>query len=96
MASMIYGVSRNNRSGIGYKPPSGKIFERPKSVDEMIIKNTPLYSSFKYGHPHDIKLTRPNQNILPVYKPKFKQNFRKSNLNGPKQIWVPKKWLIWK
>lgn len=95
MASMIYGVSRNNRSGIGYEPPSGERFEHPKSVDEMIIKTTPLYSNVKYGHPHNIKFTRPDQNTIPIYKLKFKQNFRKSNLCGSKQRWVPKNKIIY-
>lgn len=42
MASMIYGVSRTNRRGIGYEPPSGKGSNHPKSIDEMIIKYTPV------------------------------------------------------
>lgn len=95
MASMIYGVSRGNRRGIGYEPSSGIGSNRPKYVDEMIIKNTPLYSSFKYGHPHDIKFTRPDQNIKLVCKPKLKQNFRKSNIRGPKKVWVPKHKIIY-
>lgn len=49
MASMIYGVNRNNISGIGYEPPFGKGSEHPKSVGEMIIKYTPLYSNFKWS-----------------------------------------------
>lgn len=57
MASMIYGVSRNNRKGIGYEPPLGKFSEPPKAVDDMIIKYTPLYSNFKFGQSRDIIYT---------------------------------------
>lgn len=99
MAFMIYGVSRNNRRGIDYEPPSGKGPDHPKSVDEMTINYASLYSKFKYGHSHDIKYTRTNQNtnvcIKLVYKPKFTQNFRKTNLRGPKKIWVPKDKIIY-
>lgn len=94
MASMIYGVSRNNRSGIGYKPPSGKRFERPKSVDEMILKYTPLYSQFKYGHAHDLKYTRSGEIFKYAYQPKFQEKIRKTNKRGPKRIWVPKDIII--
>ena len=95
MASMIYGVSRTNRRGIGYEPPSGKGSEPPKSVGEMIIKYTPLYSNFKYGHSHDIKYTRSDQNFKDLNKPKFIQNLRKTNPKGPKKIWVPKDKIVY-
>ena len=71
MAAMIYGVSRNGRKGIGYK---GKL-SQPKKVKDMVIKHTPIYSHFTYGHIHDIKYT---SNAFSA-KPKFKQNFGNSN-----------------
>ena len=71
MASMIYGVNRNGRKGIGYK---GKV-SQPKKVKDMVIKYTPLYSHFTYGHTHDIKYTSNDFSS----KPKFKQNFGNSN-----------------
>ena len=57
MASMIYGVSRNGRKGIGYEKPRGKETCQPKKVDDIVIRYTPLYSHFAYGHSHDIKYT---------------------------------------
>lgn len=92
---MIYGVSRNNRSEIGYEPSSGEIFEHPKSVDKMIINYPPIYSNFKYGHSHNIIYTHSNQNSKFVFKPKFRENFRQTNQRGPKRIWVPKDKIIY-
>ena len=57
MASMIYGVSRNDRKGVGYVKPKGEEPYQPKKVDDMVIKHTPLNSHFTYGHTHDIKYT---------------------------------------
>ena len=42
MASMIYGVSGNNRRGIGYETPKGKETYKPKPVEEMVITYKPL------------------------------------------------------
>lgn len=65
----------------------------------IIINYPPLYSNFKYSHSHDIKYTSTTHNtnayVKPVYKPKFSQNFRKTNLRGPKQIWVPKDKIVY-
>ena len=61
----------------------------------MTINYTPLYSNFKFGHSHDIKYTRTNQNMKVLNKPKFTQNFRKTNTSGPKKIWVPKDKIIY-
>lgn len=94
MASMIYGVSRTNRRGIGYEPPSGKGSDHPKSVDEMIIKYTPLYSKFNYGHPHELKYTRTDLCTKVYDKPKVNHNFKVSNIRGPKKIWVPKDKIV--
>lgn len=88
MASMIYGVSRTNRRWIGYETPFGKRSEPPKPVDEMIIKYTPMYSNFKYGHSHDIKYTRSDKKFKDLNKPKFALNYRKTNPRGPKKMWV--------
>ena len=82
MASMIYGVSRNGRKGIGYK---GKV-SQPKNIKNLVIKSTPLYSHFTSGKTHDIKYT----SKAFYAKLKFKQNFGNSNNHGPKNIWVPK------
>ena len=87
MASLFYAVSRNGKKGIGYK---GKI-SQPKKVKDMVIKHTPIYSHFTYGHTHDIKYT---SNAFSA-KPKFKHNFGNSNKQGPKKIWVPKEKIIY-
>ena len=87
MASMIYGVSRNGRKGIGYK---GKESQQ-KKVNDIVIKHTPLYSHFTYGHTHDIKYT---SNAFSA-KQKCKQNFGNSNKQGPKNIWVPKDKIVY-
>ena len=86
MASMIYGVSRNGRKGIGYL---GKV-PTPKNVMDLTIKHTPLNSHFVYGHTHDIKYTSSKHSV----KPKFNQSFGKTNKSGPKKIWVPKDKII--
>lgn len=51
----------------------------------MIIKYTPFYSHFKYGHSHDLKYTRSGENFKYAYQPKFQENFRKTNKRGPKK-----------
>ena len=53
MASMIYGVSRNGKRGIGYVPPKDSLCLNlnPK---KFVIKPKALYSHFTYGHIHDI------------------------------------------
>ena len=86
MASMIYGVSRNGRKGIGYQ---GKV-PTPKNAMDLVIKRTSLDSHFIYGHTHDIKYTSSNYSV----KPKFNQSFGKTNKSGPKKIWVPKDKII--
>jgi hypothetical protein len=94
MASMIYGVSGNNRRGIGCETPKGKeAYQAPKSVDEMIITYKPLHKQFEFGHTHDIKYTSSSGNFRA--KPKFKQNFRNTNKKGPKKIWVPKEKIMY-
>src|ERR1044072_6205690 len=93
MASMIYGVSRNNRKGLGYKAPRGKEIYKPKSVDEMKITYKPLHKQFEYGHTHDIKYTSYNEQFH--VKLKFKQNFWKTNQKGPKRISLPKGKIIY-
>ena len=87
MASMIYGVSRNGRIGIGYK---GKV-SQPKKVKDLVIKRTPLYSHFTTGQTHDIK----HAGKASYTKPKFKQNFGNSISHGPRKIWVPKDKIIY-
>ena len=93
MASMIYGVSRNNRKGLGYKAPRGKEIYKPKSVDEMKITYKPLYKQFEFGHTHNIKYTSHSESFF--VKPRFKQNLRTSNQKGPRRIWVPKEKIIY-
>ena len=87
MASMIYGVSRNGKKGIGYQ---GKV-SPPKKVMDLVIKRIPLKSHFTYGHTNDLKYTRNDYST----KPKFKQNFGKTNKPRPKMIWVPKDKIIY-
>ncbi|XP_058762055.1 uncharacterized protein LOC131635456 [Vicia villosa] len=43
MASMIYGVSGNNRRGIVYETPEGKETYQPKPADKMNITYKPLH-----------------------------------------------------
>ena len=95
MASLIYGVSRNGRKGIGYVKPKGEESYQPKQVDDMIIKHTPLHSHFTYGHTHDIKYTSESYSTKSLEKPKLNQNFVNSNNQGPKKIWVPKDKIIY-
>ena len=58
---------------------------------DLVIKRTPLDSHFIYGHTHDLKYTSNDYSA----KPKFKQNFGKTNKQGPKKIWVPKEKIIY-
>ena len=57
---------------------------------DLVIKPTPPNSHFIYGHTHDIKYTSSDYSV----KPKFNQNFGKTNKSGPKKIWVPKDKII--
>lgn len=92
MASSIYKVSRNYRYGMGYKLPSEEHPKRPISVDDMIIKYTPLYSHFIYGHDHDLKYTSSvNKYVKLISQSTFRKNARKTNKSGPRKVWVPKK-----
>lgn len=51
MDSMIYGIIKNGRRGIGYVTPRNDMFNpKPK---EMVIKLKALYSNFTYGHTYD-------------------------------------------
>lgn len=95
LASSIYSVSRNNRYGMGYKLPSEEYPKRPISVDDMIMKYTPLYSHFKYGHSHDLKYTSSVEKyVKPISQPMFRKNDRRTNKNGPRKVWVPKKNIV--
>ena len=60
----------------------------------MIIKFTPLYSTFNYGHLHDLKYTRTDLCTKDYDKPKVNHNFKVSNIRGPKKIWVPKDKIV--
>lgn len=92
LASSIYKVSRNYRYGMGYKLPSEEHPKRPISVDDMIIKYTPLYSHFIYGHDHDLKFTSSvDKYVKLTSQPAFRKNVRRTNKSGPRKIWVPKK-----
>ena len=93
MASMIYGVSGNDRRGIGYKAPRGKEIYKPKPVEEMVISYKPLHKQFNFGHTHDIKYTSHSENSYA--KSKFNLNYRNSNQKGPKKKWVPKEKIIY-
>ena len=79
MALMIYGACRNGRKGVGYVKPRGKESYQPKKVIDIVIKHRPLYSHFTYGHSHDIKYTSDSYSANSHDKPKFNQNFGKSN-----------------
>ena len=75
------------KKGIGY---TCKV-SQPKKVMDLVIKCTPLKSHFTYGKTHDLKYTSNEFSA----KPKFKQNFGKTNKQGPKKIWVPKEKIIY-
>lgn len=95
LASSIYKVNRNYRYGIGYKLPSEEYPKHPISVDDVIIKYTPLYSHFIYGHDHDLKFTSSvNKFAKPISQSEFRKNFRRTNKRGPRKVWVPKKKIV--
>ena len=75
---------------LGYNRYQGKVYT-PKKVMDLVIKRTPLKSHFTYGHTHDLKYTSNDYSA----KPKFKQNFGKTNKQGPKKIWVHKDKIIY-
>lgn len=95
LASSIYKVSRNYRYGMGYKLPSEEYPKRPIFVEDMIIKYTPLYSHFTYGHDHDLKYTSSvNKYVKLISQSTFRKNVRKTNKSGPRKVWVPKKSVL--
>ena len=79
MASMIYGVSQNNRKGIGYDPKEVKT----SSSDQ-------LKSPFSYHYTHTQE-----QKFENARKPKVIRNSGKTNQKGPKRFWVPKDKIIY-
>lgn len=64
---MIYGVSRNDKRGIGYVPPKHSRV-KPNSKQKA-TKPKSIYSHFIYGYTHDYV----------AQKPKVKKNSRKTN-----------------
>ena len=92
MASMIYGVSGNNRRGIRYETTKGKETYIPKHVAKMTFTYKPLNKHFKFGHTHDSKYTPHSGSSYA--NPKCKQNFKSSNPKGSKKRWVPKDKII--
>ena len=79
MASMIYGVSQNNRKGIGYDPKEDKT-----STSDQ------LKSPFSYHYTHTQE-----QKFENVRKPKVVRNSGKTNQKGPKRLWVPKDKIVY-
>ena len=79
MASMIYGVSQNNKRGIGYVP----------SEDKSSTNDKPK-SSFSYHYTHTQA-----QHFVNSRKPKVPRNFGKTNHKGPKRFWVPKDKIVY-
>jgi hypothetical protein len=79
MASMIYGVSQNNRRGIGYDPKEDKTStsDQPKSP-----------FSYHYTHTQEQKFDN-------ARKPKVIRNSGKTNHKGPKRLWVPKDKIVY-
>lgn len=95
LASSIYKVSRNYRYGMGYILPSEEYPKRPISIDDVIMKYTPLYSHFIYGHDHDLKYTSSVEKyVKSVSQPTFRKNVRRTNKHGPRKVWVPKKKFV--
>ena len=79
MASMIYGVSQNNRRGIGYDP----------SEDKTSTNDQPK-SPFSYHYTHTQA-----QRFNNARKPKVLRNSWKTNHKGPKRFWVPKDKIVY-
>ena len=50
-----------------------------------------IKTHFTYGNTHDLKCTSNDYSA----KPKFQQNFGKTNKPGPKKIWAPKEKIIY-
>ena len=85
MASMIYGVSRSNKEGIGYT--SSKIGKwKPKQAPK--IDHKALYSHFAFSHVYNAYT--PEKSKVP--KSKYGNQ---TNRKGPKKIWVPKDKIIY-
>lgn len=107
MASMIYGVSRNETRGIGYDSDEESDFEKddksntPKAhfvpfgkQNDVIPKGITLSKPKPKTKPH----TRSNHAFMykyPAHKPKFVKSSRKTNPKGPRKIWVPKDKIIY-
>lgn len=83
MASMIYGVSINEKRGISYVPPKNSRVN-PNSKQKA-IKPKALQYDFTYGYTRDYS----------AQKPWVKKNFGRTNKKGPKKIWVPKDKIVY-
>ena len=73
MASMIYGVSRNEKRGLGYV--STKHFMANPKSKQKATKPKALYSHFTNGHTHDYA----------TQKSQVNKKSKKTNKKGPKR-----------
>ena len=79
MASMIYGVSQNNKKGIGYD-----------SKEDKTSTSNQLKSPFSYHYTHTQE-----QQFNNARKPKVLRSSGKTNHKGPKRFWVPKDKIVY-
>ena len=79
MASMICGVSQNNKRGIGYDPKEDKT-----SISNQI--KSPFSYHYTHTQEHKFKNAR---------RPKVVRNSGKTNHKGPKRFWVPKDKIVY-
>lgn len=84
MTSIIYGVRRNGKKGIGNITPRSEMID-PKPKIQMVIKPKALYFHFNYGYSHDFS----------TQKYWVRKTIGRINKKGPKKIWVPKDKIVY-
>ncbi|XP_050897905.1 uncharacterized protein LOC127104794 [Lathyrus oleraceus] len=107
MASMIYGVSRNGTRGIGYdydeeydcekddKPNTLQTyFVSSGKKNGFVPKGRTVSKSKAKAKPHSC-FNHEFRNKYPSQKTKFVKNSGKTNLKGPRKMWVPKDMIIY-
>jgi hypothetical protein len=110
MASMIYGISRSGKDGLGYSGPRRKVklpIPKPKPLYEHFMPDgTEIRSSDKkpsgVGNPKPYKknfLKKKNSVQIPFHypirnTPKVVRTSRKTNKKGPRK-WVPKDQIMY-
>ena len=80
MASMIYGVGQNGKRGIGYTSNED---QNPLKIDKLIPPFTYYHTNSQTHKFNDAR------------KPRFHKNSGKTNVKGPKNIWVTKYKIVY-